>query len=253
VSEHLQLAARKRKYRRINIDGHVNPSSLNKPLIFDRLEYLQQQLRMGSQQPAADVLLVSHDAYLSLALTNYIFRQARTHLCSTLEEVSWFFEQKTIPRIVIDLDGIATPAINVLNTLRQWHEAYPGIIVILLTAGRNPAAACLIVAAANCCVIERRLPPGILSWLLMQQPCSLPSVQANYTRQHDALTKREWLLLMSLAKGDSLKSVAVSLNKPYHSVIYILGRLAKRIGLTSRKSLIHLLNELSIPPTERRV
>ncbi|WP_455426783.1 helix-turn-helix transcriptional regulator [Dryocola sp. LX212] len=253
MSEHLQLAARKRKYRRISIDGPVNPISLSKPMIFDRLEYLQQQLRTGSPQPAVELLLVSHDAYLSLALTRYIFRHIRTHLCSTLEEVTWFFEQKPIPRIVIDLDGIAASAISVLNTLRQWHQAYPGIIIILLTAGRNPAASCLIVAAANCSVIERRLPPGILSLLLMQQPCSQPSVQANYTRQNDALTRREWRLLMALAQGDSLKTVAASLNKPYHSVVYTLGRLAKRIGLASRKALIHLLNELSTPASERRV
>ncbi len=220
-------------------------------MVFDRLEYLQQQIHSLRLQQPVDMLLVSNDRYLTLALTQYLFKRTRTRICSSLEEVAGFFEQTPLPRIVIDLDCIAIPVIQVLATVRRWHKEQPGINITLLTASRSPEASCFIVAAARCRVVERRLDTRILSYLLILEPCSPAPVQANYTRENDALSAREWNILMEVARGYSLKAIAVSLKKPYHSVVYTLGRMSARIGLTNRKSLIHLLHELSVVPTER--
>ncbi|NIY48189.1 helix-turn-helix transcriptional regulator [Cedecea colo] len=220
-------------------------------MIFDRLEYFQQQIRALRLQPPVDMLLVSNDRYLSLALTQHLFKRTRIHICATLEEVMSFFKQTPLPGIVIDLDCITIPVIQVLAAIRLWHKERPGINVTLLTAGRKPEAACFIVAAAACRVIERRLDVRIMAYLLMLQPCSPAPVQANYTRENDVLSLREWNILMEVASGHSLKAIAVSLKKPYHSVVYTLGRVSVRIGLNNRKTLIYLLHELSVVPTER--
>ncbi len=220
-------------------------------MILDRLEYLQQQIRALRLQQPVDMLLVSNDRYLSLALTQHLFKQTRIRICSTLEDVTSFFEQAPLPRIVIDLDGITVPVIQVLAAIRLWHKERPDISVVLLTTGHSPQASCFIAAATACRVIERRLDVRILSYLLMLQPCSPMPVQANYTRKNDALSLREWNMLMEVARGRSLKAIALSLKKPYHSVVYTLSRVSTRIGLNSRKALIHLLHELSVVPTER--
>lgn len=198
------------------------------------------------------MLLVSHDAYLSLALTQHIFRRTQIHLCASLEEAERFFEQKPLPRIVIDLDCIPVSAIHVLNTLRAWQKTRPTLAVDLLNADRNAAASCLIVAAANCRVIERRLDTEILSWLLMKPPCSLPPVRANYSRVANGFSAREWQMLLAVAEGHTLKNIAASLNKPYHVVVYTLGRISRDMGLSGRRALIHLLHELSIARMERK-
>lgn len=251
MSEHLHLAARKKRPRRIKNDGPVYPCGLAIPTIFDRLEVLQQQIRAVRPQKPVEMLLVTNDRYLSLALTQYLFKRTRTLICSTLEEVESYFEQTPLPHVVIDLDCIAIPIIHVLDTIRAWHRVRPDIAFTLLTASRSPEASCFIVAAATCRVLERRLEIGILSFLLMQPPCSPSPAQANYTRQNDALSAREWNILMEVAKGHTLKSIAQSLKKPYHYVVYTLGRLSARIGLSSRKALIHLLHELSVTSSER--
>ncbi len=247
----MYLTTRKRRPRRISKEGPVRPGCPGIPVIFDRLEYLQQQSRALRRQQPVDMLLISNDIYLSLALTQYLFKRTRTHICSTPEEAATFFAQTPLPRIVIDLDCIAIPVLQVLAAIRLWHKERPGISITLLTASRSPAVSCFIVAAAACRVIERRLDVRILSYLLMLQPCSPAPVQANYTRKNDAFSLREWNILMEVARGHSLKAIAASLKWSYHSVIYTLGRVSARIGLNNRKALIHLLHELSVVPTER--
>lgn len=244
----MHLAARKRRPRRITHDGPVTPCSLAIPIVFDRLVYLQQQMRAVRVQKTVDMLVVTNDSYLSLALTQYFLDRQRTQICASLEEVTVWLDQSPLPRIIIDMDCIAVPAIGVLNAIRFWHKTRPGIIITLLTAYRHPEASCFILAAAACRVVERRLEIALLSYLLMQPPCSPRLVQANYTRQNDALSVREWNILMAVAKGHSLKKIAHSLKKPYHFVVYTLGRVAARIGLQNRKSLIHLLHEFSTMP-----
>ncbi|MCT4714801.1 LuxR family transcriptional regulator [Enterobacteriaceae bacterium H18W14] len=243
MSEHLHLAARKRRHRRTG--------SLAIPTVFDRLEYLQQQTHKLCEQKPVDMLLLTHDRYLSLALTQHFLKRTRTRICSTLEEVTGFFEQTPLPRIVIDLDCITLPVLHVLDAVRAWHKQRPGISITLLTSSHSPEASCFIAAAAACRVIERRLEIVLLLYLLMQRPCSPRPVQANYTRANDDLSPREWKILMEVARGRSLKTIAFSLGKPYHAVVYTLSRVSARIGLNNKKSLIHLLHELSVIPTDR--
>lgn len=251
VSEHSPVASRKRRSRRSNSDGPARPGCLANPMTIDRLELLQHQIRTVRLQKAVDMLLVTHDRYLSLALTRHLFKRTRIHLCSTLEEAAGFFEQQPQPCIVIDIDCVTMPIIHVLDAIRGWRKEWPAINITLLTASHRPAVACFIVSAADCRVIERRLEIVFLLYLLMQKPCPPRPVQANYTRENDAFSQREWHILMEVAKGESLKAIAFSLEKPYHHVVYTLGRVSSRIGLNSRKALIHLLHELSIVPTQR--
>ena len=251
MSEHSYVAARKRRSRRSNSDDPARPGGLANPTIIDRLELLQQQIRTVHLQKAVDMLLVTHDRYLSLALTQHLFERSRIRLCSTLEEAAGFFEQTPQPRVVIDIDCVTMPIIHVLDAIRGWRKQWPGINITLLTSSHSPAAACFIVSAADCRVIERRLELVVLLYLLMQKPCPPRPVQANYTRENDAFSRREWHILMEVAKGRSLKAVAFASEKPYHHVVYTLGRVSSRIGLNSRKALIHLLHELSIVPTQR--
>jgi len=253
VSEHLYSAARKRRPRRPGGDGPAWPCGPAVPLIFDRLEYLQQQINAARRPKPVDMLLITHDGYLSLALSQYFFKRTRTHICPTPEEAESFFRQNPLPRIVIDLDGITIPVLRALDTVRSWQKKRPGISITLLTSTRSPAAASFIAAASGCRVIERHLEIVILLYLLMQQPCSPRPIQANYTRANDNLSPREWTLLLEVAKGRSLKAIASSLEKPYHSVVYTLGRVAGRLGLNNRKALIYLLHELSLAPAEKHL
>lgn len=253
MSEHLYSAARKRRPRRPGGDGPAWPCGPAIPLIFDRLESLQQQINAVRRPKPVDMLLITHDRYLSLALTQYLSKRIRTHICPSPEEAESFFRQTPLPRIVIDLDGITLPVLRALDTVRSWHKKRPGISITLLTSTRSPATFSFIAAAAGCRVIERHQEIVILLYLLMQRPCSPRPIQANYTRANDNLSPREWSILMQVASGRSFKAIASSLEKPYHSVVYTLGRVAGRLGLNNRKALVYLLHELSMAPAEKHL
>ncbi len=240
----MHIAARKRRYRRINNGSPATPHGTTVPIVFDRLESLQQQIHAKRLRESLDMIFVTHDNYLSQALTQYLFKHQNTHVCTLLEEVEDFLAQSPLPRILIDLDGINEPVMGILDTTRRWRKTCPRLNITLLTACKCTHAANLIKAASSFPVVERRQAVSELRNLLVQKqvlPECLPTL----------LSHREWHILLEVAKGRSLKSIASSLKKPYHYVVYTVGKINARIGLDNNKALIHLLNKLSLVTTEK--
>lgn len=245
VNEDLYIAARKRRFRRIRNGDLTHFHSRLAPIVFDRIESLQQKMYAKQLPEPLDIILVTNDYYLSLALTEYFFKFQRTHVCANLEEAEAMLKQTPQPRVFIDLDGVSEPAIDVLNMIRQWQITWPHLKMIQLTACRCIEVARLIDAASIFPVVERRLRISDLLVLLTQKRARQDWSIAQDGSPSVPFSKREWNILLAVAKGESLKSIAASFNKPYHTVVYTLGRIAARIGVGNNKSLIHLLNKLS--------
>ena len=242
VTEDLYIAARKRRFRRIKNGDLTHFHSRLAPIVFDRIESLQQQMYAKQLPEPLDIILVTSDYYLSLALTEHFFKFQRTHVCVNLEEAEVMLQQ---PRVFIDLDGVSEPAIDVLNMIRQWQQTWPRLNMMQLTACRCMEVARLIDASSIFPVVERRLRITDLLILLTQKRARQDWSIAQNGSHSVPLSKREWNILLAVAKGESLKTIAASFHKPYHSVVYTLGRVAARIGVGNNKSLIHLLNKLS--------
>lgn len=244
MSKHLHISARKRRYRRISNGSPATPHGTTVPIVFDRLESLQQQIHAKHLHESLDMIFVTHDNYLALSLTQYLFKHQNTHVCTLLEEVEIFVAQSPLPRVLIDLDGINEPIIQVLDTTRRWQKTCPRLNIALLTACRCKHADNLIKAASSFPVIERRQTLNELFGSLVRK-------QTVRTCSPAPLSNREWHILLEVAKGDSLKTIAASLKKPYHYVVYTVGKINARIGLGNNKALIHLLNKLSLVPAQK--
>lgn len=248
----MHIAARKRRYRRISHGGAVNPPGATAPIVFDRLESLQQKIHAEQLHEPLDVVLVTSDNYLSLALTQYLFKHQHTHVCALLEEAEALFEQNPSTRVLIDLDCINEPIIGMLDTTRQWQKTCPCLSITLLTACRCAQTANLIRAASSFPVIERRQGVTELFNSLVQKQKLPTLISPAHSSNPGPLSNREWKILLEMAKGDSLKTIASSLKKPYHYVVYTIGKVSARIGLGNNKALIHLLNKLSQADSEKQ-
>jgi fimbrial protein FimY len=244
VSNHLHIAARKRRYRRICNGSPANPHGATVPIVFDRLEFLQQEIHAKHLREALDMVFVTSDNYLALALTQYLFKHQNTHVCTLLSEVEDFLAQNPLPRVLIDLDGINESIIHMLDTTRRWQKKCPRLSITLLTACKSRHATNLFKAASSFPVIERRQAVSELHHLLVRKQNVRECSPA-------PLSYREWHILLEVAKGESLKTIALSLKKPYHYVVYTIGKINARIGLDNNKALIHLLNNLSLVTTRK--
>ena len=245
MAKHLYIAARKRRYRRIRNGSMANLYSSTTLIVFDRLEYLQQKNHAEPLAQPLDLILVTTDSWLALALTQHFFKSQHTQVCASLKEVEAWLEQIPLPRIFLDLDGVNEAPLDMLNTIRQWQKTWPQLNITQLTACRCVSAVKLINAASRFPVVERwQEITNLVNRLTQQQ--SLQELSSSSDLSSSTLfSNREWNILLGVAQGESLKAIAVKLNKPYHYVVYTLGRIAARLDLENNKSLIHLLNKMS--------
>lgn len=234
-------AIRRNKQRRSRTDYFLNPANYTAPLFFDRLEYLQQQLIGGQKPKKPDAILLSADSFLSSAITDSLFHHLNIPVYSSLDDVLTHQTPSPAARLIIDLDSLETPTLEVLKVIRQQIISTPQHQIILLSALRKPEIAQFIRHAVDCQIVERRLTPDGLKQAL-----------SNTTPAPDSLSSsprfsiKEWAILLALSRGESLKSIALFLEKPYHHVVYRFNVLLGRLALESRSKLLHLLHEISV-------
>ncbi|WP_232012298.1 DNA-binding response regulator [Cedecea lapagei] len=232
---------RRSKHRRGRADYFLNPSSYSAPIIFDRLEYLQQQLIGGQKPKKPDAILLSNDSFLSNAITGSLFHHLHIPVYPSLDDVLVPQAESPARRLIIDLDSLETPTLEVLKSIRQQAIATPQHQITLLSAQRKPEITRFIRYAVDCQMVERRLPPEGLKLALS---CRTPDLVALYGTPRFSI--REWAILLALSRGESLKSIALFLEKPYHHVVYRFNVLLARLALDNRSKLLHLLHEISV-------
>ncbi|NIG78236.1 DNA-binding response regulator [Klebsiella sp. Ap-873] len=234
-------AMRRNKHRRSRTDYFLNPANYTAPLFFDRLEYLQQQLIGGQKPKKPDAILISADSFLSHAITGNLFQHLNIPVSSSLDDVIVHQTLSSVPRLIIDLDSLETPTFEILQAIRQQIIATPQSQIILLSALRKPEVTRFILLAVDCQLVERRLPPDKLKQ-------ALSCYDTDLTTRYDppGFSIREWAILLALGRGESLKSIALLLDKPYHYVVYRFNVLLARLGLDKRSKMLHLLHEISV-------
>ncbi|WP_336989462.1 DNA-binding response regulator [Cedecea sp. AS113] len=234
-------AMRRNKHRRTRTDYLLNPANSTAPLFFDRLEYIQQQLIGGQKPKKPDAILVSADNFLSSAITGTLFHRLNIPVLSSLDDVIAHQVHSPVPRLIVDLDSLEIPTLDVLKAIRQQIITTPQHQIMLLSAQRKPEITRFIQQAVGCKIVERRLPPDKLKQALSPGD---PDLAASYDTQVFSL--REWAILLALSRGESLKSIALLLEKPYHYVVYRFNVLLTRLALDNRSKLLHLLHEISV-------
>lgn len=138
----------------------------------------------------------------------------------------------------MDIESRSTGLIDQLDQLRR-HSLYPPFLTPwLLIRADNYDARLFCKAAGPFHVLERQMNAAGLQHSLME-PRPLQG------SDRDWFSRNEWPILQELARGKTLRQIALLQNRPYSRIIYRLSCILMKLGLSHRQELLHLLNNLS--------
>lgn len=234
----MRIAIRRERRRRSGTDhpGFKNPHAW--PPFFDRLERLTHSLALTHKTDSPLFILVSSDRFLRQGFRFAPYPLSNGWVTSTLDLALDLLPRAPGVQLLVDVFYTEETAIETLDRLRRISFDYPQNLIHLITPTQDKKALRFMKAVAALRIISRQSPFRTLrKKLLMPQPVRF-SRKSHFSRD-------EWLILMALTQGRTLKSIASDYDKDYHRVIYRLGRIVERLKLKHRSELIHLLQNLS--------
>lgn len=234
----MRIAIRRERRRRSGTDhpGFKNPHAW--PPFFDRLERLTHSLALTHKTDSPLFILVSSDRFLRQGFRFAPYPLSNGWVTSTLDLALDLLPRAPGVQLLVDVFYTEETAIETLDRLRRISFDYPQNLIHLITPTQDKKALRFMKAVAALRIISRQSPFRTLrKKLLMPQPVRF-SRKSHFSRD-------EWLILMALNQGRTLKSIASDYDKNYHRVIYRLGRIVERLKLKHRSELIHLLQNLS--------
>ncbi|HIE5388368.1 TPA: helix-turn-helix transcriptional regulator [Enterobacter cancerogenus] len=234
----MRMTVRRYRRRRTGSDSLGFTHSPFAPPFFDRLEFLSQSINQTRKTDSPFIILVTQDNFLRAGLLQG--QSPLSNCCdyTTLDAALLALNHWPSARLVVDVDGRVSPMIELLDRLRR-HSLYPPFIMPnLLIRADDYDARLFCKAAGPFNVLERQLTAQTLQQALLEaQP-----VQRN---QKEWFSRKEWPIVQELARGRSLRQIALLHNRPYNRIIYRLSCILTKLGLNHRQELLHLLNNLS--------
>lgn len=234
----MRMTVRRYRRRRTGGDSPGFTQALYPPPLFDRLEFLSQSIRQTRKTDAPFLVLVTRDNYLRVGLLQ---GQSLLNQCldyETLDEALGAASHWPSARLLVDIDSRTTTLIEMLDALRRQSLYAPFLTPHLLIRADDYDARLFCKAAGPFHVMERQLTAQALQHALLEPPAAAPS-------RNEWFSRHEWPLLQLLAQGKSLREIALLQNHPYSRIIYRLGCILKKQGLSHRQELFHLLTHLT--------
>ncbi|MDY1036682.1 LuxR C-terminal-related transcriptional regulator [Lelliottia sp. CFBP8978] len=207
---------------------------------FDRLVYLSQSINQPRKTDTPFIILVTRDKFLHAGIQHSPAPVSHCCVFDTLESAFSALENWPSARLVVDIESRATPLTDLLNALRRWVLYPPFLAVSLLIRADDYDTRLFCKTTGPFEVVERQISADTLHKALIRPDT------AGVT-QHDYFSRDEWTVLQYLSQGESLRSIAALCQRPYSRIIYRLGRILSKLGLSHRQELLHLLNRLSDP------
>ncbi|MEH0886221.1 DNA-binding response regulator [Enterobacter sp. UNJFSC 003] len=234
----MRMTVRRYRRRRTGSDTLGFTHSPFAPPFFDRLEFLSQSINQTRKTDAPFIILVTQDNFLRTGFLSGVPPLSNCCAYATLEDAFSALNHWPSSRLVVDIDCRASPLIDMLDQLRR-HSLYPPFLAPhLLIRADDYDSRLFCQAAGPFKVLERQLTAPSLQRSLLETWFPQRSNKEWFSRT-------EWPILQDLSRGHSLRHIASLHNRPYSRVIYRLGCILTKLGLTHRQELLHLLNNLS--------
>ncbi|AHJ74902.1 hypothetical protein C813_09295 [Kosakonia sacchari SP1] len=229
---------RREKNRRHRPDHRVLPYREYPPPVFDRLEYLTQQLSFALPECIINQILISTDCFLSYAWNRGLFSGKRNAVFSSLDLAHHRFAEPHLSHLIVDMESLLTSRFSALETLRQLALHNRKLHIYLLATKSDTPLFNFLRAAGPFRVLKRELPVTPFRQALLT-----PASPVDVSRKFPPV---EWQMFTALAQGKTMKHIAHLLNLPYHRIVYRLNTRLRQLGLPDRQSLLHLLHRLTI-------
>lgn len=200
----------------------------------DRVIYYAGQRPKNS----AALLLVTTDNFLVHGI-KVTFNPLYDIIHQTSLEDAWRFQQTVkAGKIIIDIECLASPVLDELNTLRHLTRSELPSGILFLTEHHAPHARFFLDKILLAKQINRRESIAVLRKEMLASP------EKNIATS-GSLNNSEWSLILLISKGLSLKEIARQSNHPYHRVMYQLKVILQKLQLSSRVALIRLIQQFS--------
>lgn len=206
--------------------------------VFDRLEYLAQKLEYTLPDDTISQAIITTDYYLAYALSRHLFSGTRTAIFQSIESTLLSMQEPVISQLVIDIESLKTPYIDILESLRQLINQHHDIQIFIMLSSRDEDLNTFISLSGPFYILPRNLR-------LPEMRHALLSPVLNYIHSR-RINPLDWELITLLLQGNSLKKIALLQTQPYHRIIYRLNQLITRLGLPSRKRFLHLIHRLNV-------
>lgn len=236
------LARTARRSRRIRSGLRVSGNPPVIPAFFDSLESIHQQL-ISSHIPdnRTDTLLITADRFLGHALSHNSPHGNFMQVDHRLEALPQSLLHHDIQRLIVDPISLSLPLIMSLNILRATAHHHPHLRLLILAPEHPQGLLRFIAASGPFTVVARQLRTREI-YRALTAAAPLPSFPHRWR-----MSPRLWQIVQAMSEGQSLRSIALVQNLPYHRVVYQLNRLASRLELIPRRRFLTLLHHLSLP------
>lgn len=234
----MRMTVRRYRRRRTGSDALGFTHSPFAPPFFDRLEFLSQPKNLARKTDAPYIILVTEDHFLRAGFLNGQFPLSSCCDYPALDVALSALNQWPSSRLVVDVESHKTTLIDRLEQLRR-HSLYPPFLTPhLLIRADDYDTRLFCKAAGPFHVLERQLTAATLQRRLLETRPP-PGVHKEW------FTRAEWPILQEMSRGKSLRQIALMQNRPYSRIIYRLGCILTKLGLSHRQELLHLLNNIS--------
>lgn len=234
----MRMTVRRYRRRRTGSDSLGFTLSPFAPPFFDRLEFLSQSIHQARKTDAPFMLLVTEDNFLR---AGFLHGQSPVSNCcdyTTLDAALNALHLWPSARLVVDIYSQTSTLIDRLDPLRRLSLYPPYIKPYLLIRADDYDARLFCQAAGPFHILERQLSLAALHKQLLE-PSPLSGSKKEW------FSRSEWPLLQDLARGLSLRQIALLHNRPYSRIVYRLSCILTKLGLNHRQQLLHLLNNLT--------
>lgn len=234
----MRIAIRRERRRRSGSDHPGLKNTHSWPPFFDRLERLTHSLALTHKTESPLFILVSTDLFLRQGFRYAPYPLSNGWATTTLDHAIDLLPKAPQAQLLVDIRHTDASIIETLDRLRHISFENPQHHLYLLLPAQDKAVLRFIKSVGLVRIINRQAPFRTLRKKL------LTPTPLHYDRKHH-FSRDEWLILMALTQGRSLKSIASDYDKSYHRVVYRLARIVERLKLKHRSDLLHLLQKLS--------
>lgn len=234
----MRMTVRRDRRRRTGSDSPgFARSRLHSPF-FDRLEFLSQSINQTRKTDTPFIILATRDIFLRTGFQHGPSPMNNCDGYTQLEPAIEAMETWPRARLIVDVEHLTKSIIDTLSRLRRVSLHSPHPVVHLLIRADDYDTRLFCKATGPFHIIDRQTPANALLQALAES-------NPEPTKRREWFSREEWLIIQALSQGESLKTIALHRDRPYHRIVYRTARILNKLGLNHRQELLILLHRLS--------
>lgn len=185
-------------------------------------------------------VVITHDYFMGLGFHDINILPIIVKADFICEESDLMPFMKYISQLIVDIDSLNTPLIDILAWLRRCREMNSALKILLMSDCQCALLSQIACATGGLELMDRRLKAVQLITKLGQRRYPL-------TCSKRQLAQKEWLILSMLVAGMNAQSIALETGKKYYQIVYLVHKISHKLGSQGQRRMAKILSRLSQP------